>query len=60
VTAVAKRLKMTEEGRNAFRDYIHAEKNNYELGNAGRGDRTFQELLELGKKFLEENPQFRR
>ena len=46
---------MTKEERDEFRAYIHKCKQMGERGTQNdRGDFTFQELLDLGKQFLEE------
>ena len=56
VDAVARKLGMTEEERNAFGRHIEEEKAKGEGGSQNdRGDYSYRELLALGRSFLEEH-----
>jgi hypothetical protein len=55
VDSVAKKLKMSKDERYDFGDYVESEKYNGEGGSANiKRDFTFKELLEKGRRFLEE------
>lgn len=54
VRAVANTLGMTKEQRDEFRAYVHKRKQEEGRTGSRAGDYTFQELLEIGKDFLDE------
>jgi hypothetical protein len=45
---------MTKEERDEFRAYIHDRKQKQGGGSGARGDFTHQELLDIGREFLDE------
>ena len=55
VDSVAKKLKMSKDERYDFGDYVESEKYHGEGGSANsKWDFTFKELLEKGRRFLEQ------
>ena len=56
----AKEAGISDAGRGPFTDYVHGAKRAHDLGSKGSGDRTYPELLDLAKQFLDEFPQYRR